>query len=316
MTERSDMQAYINYKDFHHSQLAQNYCPIFYLHPDEKVKAMSLDTYFETSGLAYTGEEKPIRQQMSSDVAVSAANIQHSIRPVVLIPSKEQERPTALAILKEHSAEKVPPVYCRIHEITRKNRKMLRLSYWYFFAENPALNLCCVPPNHRSCCAGGYHKADLEHCAIYLDSNTLEPIEMYFATHGRFTGLWRDWKTLEMENNRPVVYLAVNSHASYPSEGQWWRLCCVFANDFASKSGQRWDPLESENDRKDQGRDQAPEDGYSNVVLLKEDFPYWNAYQGYLGYPDHVHVPRYHYSWTEDSEIEGTLWRRLFDCLL
>jgi hypothetical protein len=85
----------------------------------------------------------------------------------------------------------------------------------------------------------GEHWCDIEHQTLELDAD-LRPVRMYYAAHGGENGAWVDWDDVEKEGDRPVVYVAKGSHASYSKPGYWFRLYGA-ANDQTAR-GFRWDP--------------------------------------------------------------------------
>lgn len=87
----------------------------------------------------------------------------------------------------------------------------------------------------------GEHWCDIEHQTLELDAD-LRPLRLYYAAHGGDNGTWVDWGDVEKVagTERPVVYVAKGSHASYPEPGYWFRLYGA-AND-QTQRGFRWDP--------------------------------------------------------------------------
>ena len=85
----------------------------------------------------------------------------------------------------------------------------------------------------------GEHWCDIEHQTLELDAD-LKPVRLYYAAHGGENGVWVAWDDVEKSGDRPVVYVAKGSHASYPKAGYWFRLFGA-ANDQTAR-GFLWDP--------------------------------------------------------------------------
>ena len=67
----------------------------------------------------------------------------------------------------------------------------------------------------------GTHSADIETVCFELDKGSNRLLRAYYFQHG--DGEWIDADQLEYEDGHPVVYVALNSHASYPHAGQYAR---------------------------------------------------------------------------------------------
>ena len=102
-------------------------------------------------------------------------------------------------------------------------------------------------PGYETRCFGtfGFHLGDVERLHVYhLDGR---PEYVYFNAHGYGQGLWRKWSECEFDaDGRLVVYVALGSHAMYPSAGTWWRTFGVIANDVCSDRGRAFRPASSE----------------------------------------------------------------------
>jgi hypothetical protein len=86
----------------------------------------------------------------------------------------------------------------------------------------------------------GAHYGDLEHISIVLDATTRQIIELYYGAHSSEQGRWMKPTEVEFEGDRPVVYSALGSHASYNKPGVVFRFF-GFGNDITNK-GLKWDP--------------------------------------------------------------------------
>ena len=73
-------------------------------------------------------------------------------------------------------------------------------------------------PGYQTRCFGtfGFHSGDVERIHVYYFDG--EPKYVYFNAHGYGQGLWRKWSECEFDaDGRLVAYVALGSHAMYPS---------------------------------------------------------------------------------------------------
>ena len=82
----------------------------------------------------------------------------------------------------------------------------------------------------------GVHGFDTERVAIIRDQHG--PTSLWLGQHNG--GFHVPWSNVEMENDRPVVYVARNSHAMYPRAGKVQRWF-GFGNDKCDGKGYTFD---------------------------------------------------------------------------
>lgn len=86
------------------------------------------------------------------------------------------------------------------------------LQYWLYYYFDAL-------PNHASSWLGAsawqLHESDWEHVDVLLDRR-LKPIAVAFSQHD--CGELVPWSKLQREGSRPVVYVALGSHANYPTQ--------------------------------------------------------------------------------------------------
>jgi len=111
----------------------------------------------------------------------------------------------------------------------------------FFFEYNGDLAVVC-------CCKLGRHEADLEHVTMRVKKETQSLVAVYFSAHKSLDGQWRYVGNMEEETGpngeiHPVVYVALNSHACYPTTGMKLRIL-GFANDMChvDESSLTWRP--------------------------------------------------------------------------
>ncbi|GAB4184689.1 MAG: hypothetical protein Tsb002_07900 [Wenzhouxiangellaceae bacterium] len=81
------------------------------------------------------------------------------------------------------------------------------IQYWIFYPYNGPWGF--LPAEHEG---------DWEHITVRLDEATLEPVNVYLAAHGGGERLFWDQMRCTLDD-RPVAYSAINTHASYATEG-------------------------------------------------------------------------------------------------
>jgi LPXTG-site transpeptidase (sortase) family protein len=121
------------------------------------------------------------------------------------------------------------------------------ISYWFFYPYNG----CGYDQAMVEYC-NWVHEGDWEHIVVWVHTDdggaTYQPLLVDYYYHGELDRyLWSDITAL---GNRPVVFSAKQTHASYPEEG--WNYSCVAEDDLGScwywrldytDYGPLWDPL-------------------------------------------------------------------------
>lgn len=109
----------------------------------------------------------------------------------------------------------------------------------------------------------GQHPGDLEHISVYVDKNTEKITKIYFAAHSTETGMFINASNIQFEEDRPIIYAARSSHASYPSKGHFSvNAAYGLYDDVTDDTGLHW---------------------YTeNIVFIDENTP-WNQFKGNLG---------------------------------
>ena len=205
------------------------FAPIFYLHPQETFYPCSMDWLIEHSTLVEkpneTGPEKiigtiPLTNQQLFDVSIGRDKG---------ITSMWFEYPEICC-----SGQDLDSVPIYGHKVD-ENETYQRISYGIIYGYNgPKKVLGCIPV--------GAHYGDVEHVTVEINKITHTINRVFFAAHTSTEGRWVDAKDLEIDEltGRPVVYIAVNSHACYPRAGRVIRFC-GFGNDNTAK-GPCWKP--------------------------------------------------------------------------
>lgn len=112
------------------------------------------------------------------------------------------------------------PAYYRIAQ----HQGRTYLQYYFFYGTNGCQGFMAgtgtiFTPGNRNFdwCSFAYHEADWEHITVKLapDRGSIERV--HFAAHGHH-GRWYGPEEMSFHGSHPVVYSALNSHASYPSD--------------------------------------------------------------------------------------------------
>jgi hypothetical protein len=114
---------------------------------------------------------------------------------------------------------------------------MYDVQYIFFYAYNGDL---------LQTAANSAHEADMEHITVRVEKDLNTIYQIYYAAHdgegkwyGRQTGTGRQDGYSVVADGRPIVYSAINSHASYPWAGRWNRV--GLPDDVISTGGLEWD---------------------------------------------------------------------------
>ena len=131
-----------------------------------------------------------------------------------------------------------------LYEVRRRGAETL-ITYWFFYGySRPFIN---VGSDTRRNLLDLAHEGDWENVDVALvedGAGRLEPKRVLFYGHGHPASV--PWATVEHVGEHPVVYSALNSHASYPTaaerRGAQTRVCGAAgcSHDFRNR-GMRWD---------------------------------------------------------------------------
>lgn len=203
------------------SQLLNKYRPILYLHSKEDYFPSTIDFILQNSFLQKKDKTKLVDKPLSNSLLYNSYKDESGKNTEIVI------EPDSLKIGEKESLNSVP-IYGLAKTINNKTHLFYNFLYPYNGSKNVA-NLRNV----------GAHYGDIEHITLVLNSdNTI--FELFYAAHGSSEGRWLKPNEITFEGDRPLVYVAKYSHASYPKEGVVFRFF-GFGNDYTNK-GIKWDP--------------------------------------------------------------------------
>lgn len=138
-------------------------------------------------------------------------------------------------------------IYGRIFYIRDEDNRVTGawLQYWFFYYYNN------FPID-----GGGDHEGDWEMIQIRVDANATPQLAVYAHHNSGGWSVWRDVERARSDNDRPVVYVALGSHASYFHRGS---------------AGQ---------DRTNGGQNQRRT---RRLVRIGNKSPKWNTWPGFWG---------------------------------
>jgi hypothetical protein len=189
------------------SSIEELYKPIFYIHSDEQYYPCSVKYFVENSKL-YDKITNELIDDKPTTSSISYANVINKTSNETYLKLNSDE----FKYGEKNNLQEVP-VYVHKKEVGNKTL----LTYTIFYAYNGSKNVLFFSK-------AGEHYGDLEHVTVEIDNDTLKINRMYFGAHTTKEGKWADVNKLTFENGRPVVFIAINSHAMYYKNGTIIRL--------------------------------------------------------------------------------------------
>lgn len=218
-------------------ELLSTLSPIIYLHSQEKYFPSSVDYYLENSKLVeISNGVKTIKDENPSqrDIYNFCLNSLDTLNKNIYLDIPKSN------IFGENPQKKSIPIYAYIDKKQSTDNE-LHLVYVMFYPYNGEFKILGLEDK-------GTHFGDIEHITIVLTRNNSEnankPVykldKIFFGAHGDLDGRWVNAENVEFENDKPVIYAAYHSHATYPKAGSYFRIYGL-ANDNTDK-GVRWVP--------------------------------------------------------------------------
>ena len=165
------------------------------------------------------------------------------------------------------------PIYVNTHNI---DDSTLLIQYIFVYPYNGSQRI--LGRNY------GMHPGDIEHISVLVDKNKEKIIKIFFGAHK--TGvdgqdMKVDDKNLQFIGDRPVVYIARSSHATYPyhKKGGWpVKSANKIYNDMVDDGGVHW---------------------YTEKIVVIDDKTPWNTFRGNIGGSGGPRAPLYQGWWNK-----------------
>ena len=203
------------------SELLNKHRPILYLHSQEDYFPSTIQFILENSFLQKKDKTKLLNKPLSNSI------LYDSYRGDLGKDTEIVLDPSSLKIGQKDTLNSVP-----IYGLAKIINNKTHLFYNFLYTYNGPKNVAGLRNIHA-------HFGDIEHITIVLNSdNSIS--ELFYAAHSSSEGRWLKPKDVTFEGDRPIVYVAKYSHASYPKEGVVFRFF-GFGNDYTNK-GIKWDP--------------------------------------------------------------------------
>lgn len=185
------------------TQLLTRHAPVLVLHPNERFAPVPVDGFLADSDLQVRSPDGTWQASVVSlpEAGPASRLDQRSCRAV--------DGPAAIdcyaAAEQVHAAG--PTVYGAVFRI----RDRIALQYWLFYPANIFSLSSARGLFWQS------HEGDWEAVTVLLDTRE-RPILVGLSEH--CAGARRDWRGVQRRGSRPVVYVAVGSHANYFTPGK------------------------------------------------------------------------------------------------
>ena len=176
--------------------MEQQFAPVWLFHPEERYFPISIPEYAAQCRIEPGGRP-------GTEFALWVPTVTpEEQRQFTLVPNDGPRAQIMYAGLNPQA-----PVY--VHSF-RTSPQDVYMTYFLFYAVNPAARTVC------GCSSGyGFHYADLEHVTVHVHAGQLHRV--YYSKHSG--GNW-----VLSDGGRPLVYVALGSHANYETPGFQWRF--------------------------------------------------------------------------------------------
>jgi hypothetical protein len=248
------------------STLLARHVPILVLHPAERVPPAPVEGFLADSDL-----QRPAGagwENTGGSVGPGGAGLRLNQRAC----SSIQGAPATSCYVSSQAAHGGAPV---VYGAAFRSGNRIDLQYWLFYPWN--VYSPTVPPGEL----WQVHEGDWEAVSVILDS-TGKPLVLGLSSH--CSGTRRAWSLVQRRGMRPLVYVALGSHANFFSAGAH-RLDPRCPNaplliEVITSFGQR--PV----DRTARGRAVRP-----RLQRVTASSPSWMAFAGAWGEDAYVHFP-------------------------
>lgn len=179
--------------------LIEKFLPILVFHPHEKIFPMSIKRYISCCKL-----------KLKDNTLISTDNFSEWVSS-----TSRDEQVLSTLVPNQQKMETIDDLHIPIYVSLLKKDEDIFITYYFFYRLNPA------PISLFGCaCCCGIHDADIEHVQVHIRGD--EMVRVYFSKHSG--GNWINKKDVICEGSRPVVYVALNTHACYERVGVFLRI--------------------------------------------------------------------------------------------
>ncbi len=186
-------------------QYIREFSPIFFLHPDEPFRPISVEEYKDKCIITPT--------YMKCSLSKRGWDRQHY----------------AYGPLNN------APIYAfaKIDRDDKDDKEIVRIAYCHCWGYNTGKKVGCM--------VIGDHQCDFEHVQVIVDLYGGFIKRIYFSAHGSADGFWKEAKDITYTGSHPHVFVALHSHGCYPRAGNWYRIAFL-GNDYTAIGGPTWQP--------------------------------------------------------------------------
>ena len=182
--------------------LLSRHTPVLVLHPAEQVRPASVDGFLAVSDIQ---RRVPAGWETTGGVLpVGGADHRLDQR---LCRAADGPAATGCYVAAQATHGSRPVVYGAAF----RARGRIELQYWIWYPWDPYSPT--VPPGEL----WQVHEGDWEAVSVIVDREG-KPLMVGYSQHGE--GVRREWKTAPKRGQRPIAYVALGSHANYPTAGR------------------------------------------------------------------------------------------------
>jgi Vacuolar protein sorting-associated protein 62 len=182
--------------------LLARYVPILVLHPSEQVAPAPVDGFLADADLERRSTSG--WEPAAGPVPAGGADLRLDQRACAAIDGPAAT-PCYAASEARHPARPV------VYGAALRRGSRIELQYWVWYAWD--VYSPTVPPGEL----WQVHEGDWEAVAVVVAATTGRPLVVGFSQHGE--GVTRDWSRVQKQGTRPLAYVALGSHANYPTPG-------------------------------------------------------------------------------------------------
>jgi hypothetical protein len=184
--------------------LLARHAPVIVLHPQERFQPVPVDGFLADSNF---------EQRQPDGSWAPMPFVPNAGAPWRLNQRLCSSQDGIAAIDCYAGAEAVHGSRPTVYGAYRRRGNRIALQYWLFYPLNPYST--DVPPNPRF---AQVHEGDWELVTVILDASG-RPLTAGYSRH--CSGAKREWTKVRKRGQRPVVYVALGSHANYFAPGTW-----------------------------------------------------------------------------------------------